>query len=196
MNYTLNNIVIFAAGAAVGCFVTWRYLNAEYLKRTDEQVNEVKEFYSKRFGDPSKSEKPECSNEPVISEPDPTLNIREYAAELVGQGYTNYSNIEAEQNPLCKPPYVIMPSEYGDQEDYDEEQLTFFADGVLANALDEPLEDVEGAVGLDYMNHFGDYEEDTVFIRNERLMTDYEIQRDERKYSDIINRRRHPWEDE
>lgn len=195
MNYTLNNIVVFAAGAAVGCFVTWRYLKAEYIQRTDEQIREVKDYYLKRFGEPNKPEVME-ETEVHVATPDPTLNIREYASELAGQGYTTYANIEAEQTPLCPAPYVIMPSEYGTEEDYDEISLTLFVDGVLTDELGEPIEDVEGAVGLDYVNHFGEYEDDTVFIRNERLMTDYEIQRDERKYSDIANRNRHPWEDE
>ena len=42
-------------------------------------------------------------------------------------------------------------------------------------------------VGVDSFNHFGDHEQDTVFVRNEKLKTDFEIQRDLRKYSETTH---------
>ena len=48
------------------------------------------------------------------------------------------------------------------------------------------VEDIENVVGLDFADHIGEYEDDAVHIRNERLRCDYEILRDLRKYSDVL----------
>jgi hypothetical protein len=41
-------------------------------------------------------------------------------------------------------------------------------------------------VGEESLEHFGEYEEDTVFVRNDHLMTGYEIQRDYRTYAEVV----------
>lgn len=45
--------------------------------------------------------------------------------------------------------------------------------------------DIEDTVGEDFAEHFGEYEDDSVFIRNDRLRCDYEILRDNRSFSDV-----------
>ena len=82
-------------------------------------------------------------------------------------------------------PYVISPDEFGNEFDYEEVSLTYYADGVLTDDQDNIIEDVEGLVGLDSLNHFGEYEDDSVFVRNDALQTDYEILADLRNYSDV-----------
>lgn len=82
-------------------------------------------------------------------------------------------------------PYVISPDEFGQDESYETISLTYYADGVLADDDDEMVEDVENLVGFDSLNHFGEYEDDSVFVRNDRLKCDYEILLDHRKYTDV-----------
>ena len=88
---------------------------------------------------------------------------------------------------MGKHPYVIPPEEYGEIDGYDKESLTYYdGDGVLAYyATDEMVEDVEGLVGADSLGHFGEYEEDSVFVRNDALKTDFEILLDTSKYSEV-----------
>ena len=52
--------------------------------------------------------------------------------------------------------------------------------------MDDIVDNVDDVVGVDSLTHFGEYEEDSVFVRNDLLQTDYEILRDPRKYSDVV----------
>ena len=52
---------------------------------------------------------------------------------------------------------------------------------------------IEETVG-DALEHFGEYEDDSVFVRNEENMCDYEILLDQRTYSDVIKQRPHQTE--
>ena len=81
-------------------------------------------------------------------------------------------------------PYVISPDEFSENEDYETESLTYYSDGILADDRDNII-DIDMVVGRESLNHFGEYEDDSVFVRNEELKTDYEILLDTRRYSDI-----------
>lgn len=84
-------------------------------------------------------------------------------------------------------PYIIRPEEFGEDNDYETVSLTYYDDGVLTDEYDEILEDedVEEQVGKESLKHFGEYEDDSVFVRNDALQTDYEILLDHRKYYDV-----------
>lgn len=40
-------------------------------------------------------------------------------------------------------------------------------------------------LGIDSLNHFGEYEDDSVFVRNDARKCDYEILLDQRTYSEV-----------
>lgn len=86
---------------------------------------------------------------------------------------------------------LITPEELGEEvEEYercfDIVTLVYYADDVMVYHEDEHLvDDIDDLVGSEFRKHFGDYEEDAVFVRNFRNETDYEIIRDEDKYYDI-----------
>ena len=91
-------------------------------------------------------------------------------------------------------PYVISPDEFGEFEDYERISLSYYADQILADEDDEKVEDVDNVVGLESLTHFGEFEDDSVFVRNDRLKCDYEILLDQRTYSDVIKQRPHQTE--
>ena len=84
-------------------------------------------------------------------------------------------------------PYVIDPDDFG-EEGYHTVSLDYYADGVLAymdsGAVIKP-EEVDEIVGRDSLTRFGEYERDTVYVRNDKRKTDYEILANVDKYSDI-----------
>ena len=88
---------------------------------------------------------------------------------------------------------MISPDEYGDQEGYDEISLTYYSDGTVADDSDRAMADaeIEETIGKDSLTHFGEYEDDSVFVRNDRLKADYEILMDQRTYADVL--REKPW---
>ena len=89
---------------------------------------------------------------------------------------------------------MIPPEQFGDDEEYEQISLTYYADGVLADENDEVIEDVEDAVGIDPLNHFGEYEDDSVFVRNDARKCDYEILLDQRTYSEVVEDMPHQME--
>ena len=82
-------------------------------------------------------------------------------------------------------PYVIPPEEFGEIEEYDTESLTYYQDGVLTDQDDSIIDNIDELIGEDSLTHFGEFEDDSVFVRNDKLRCDYEILRDLRNYSDV-----------
>jgi hypothetical protein len=56
---------------------------------------------------------------------------------------------------------------------------------VLVDEVGDVIHDWLDLVSPDYFDHFGDFEDDAVYVRNPKLKCDYEILYDERNYEDI-----------
>lgn len=199
MKNTLSKLFIFVAGAAVGSVVTWKMLDEKYKKIAQDEIDSVKEVYRER------NRHIEAHEETAQESVEITKAEIEKAEERVRE-YVDYRTItkeyvsEEEHEEVDKMegprPRVIPPDEFGELYDYDQFSLTYYADGVLTDEWDNPLEDVDDVVGLDSLQTFGKYEEDSVFVRNDAMRADYEILRDPRDYADVINKKPHSAEDE
>lgn len=184
MNNTLKCVLAFSSGAAIGVAVSWRLLKTKYEQIAQEEINSVKETYSTST---------ETDNDIYEVEGDteePTEPKEEYETILESEGYTNYSSVKAEKGGSDfmdkEKPYVIPPDEYGEFEEYDTETLTYYSDGILTDDQDEIIDDIDGIVGEDSLNTFGQYEDDAVHVRNDALKTDYEILSDVRTFADAM----------
>ena len=178
MSNAIKSLMIFAVGGAVGSVTTWIFVKKKYERIAQEEIDSVKEVFARR--------KEEEHTEPV-EEPEPfepTEEELEENLELVGQYYT----VTDDTLDYSKP-YVIPPTEFGEKEGYDEISLVYYADNILVDDDNTLLEDVENVVGFDSLTHFGEYEDDSVFVRNDRLKCDYEILLDLRKYSDVLKQK-------
>lgn len=185
MNYTLSKVIVFTVGAAIGSAVTYKIMKDRYEQLVREDRDSIREYYERKYS----VDKEEVSEEEP--EPDATqVAIEEYAAEIIKNGYANYSNVVTKEDDVEKP-YVITPDEFGELHGYQIRSLIYFADKVLTDDDYELIEDVDGIVGRDSLNQFGVYEEDSVFVRNDRLESDYEILLDSRKYVDVVNKSPH-----
>ena len=197
-NRNLNNLFIFAAGAISGSLVTWSLTKRYYKRIADEEIESVKETFSSHYDhDPADDVQiEECTADDIEVITGTSIpkkpDLMEYAAIIKDQGYVNYSNTTdstdpknntTKEEPNMAKPYVINPVDFG--EDYEVVSLNYYANGVLTDDQDEPIENVDDIVGTDFMNHFGEYEEDSVFVRNDERKTDYEILRDNRKYAGV-----------
>jgi hypothetical protein len=85
---------------------------------------------------------------------------------------------------MVKKPYVISPYDFGEIDEYRKIDLTYYADGVVEDEDGEIVTEIDELLGEGSLNTFGEYEDDAVFVRNERLMTDFEILRDYRTYKE------------
>lgn len=189
MNNSIKTLFTFITGAAVGSAVTWYFVKTKYEQIAQEEIDSVIEVYSKRA-----SVEPEEASE--------TPSLKKEAKDMINdlRYVSDDENEEKGGSEEMKngKPYVILPDEfeYNDR-DYEQISLTYYLDGVLADDIsDDVIEDVENTVGLDFHNHFGEWEEDTVYIRNDRLKCDYEINRDNRSYTEVTGFDLNPTDDD
>lgn len=193
MNNTLKNLFIFAVGAAAGAVATWKLLNDKYEKLYHEEVEAYKEYHKEKSDkattEPKPEPEPEVKKEGYIHKVDQDPIMNKLRDTIERAGYTDYSatKVKNESEEKDMRPYVIRPEELGDQIGYDVIELTYYADGVVAEE-DDVMDDVDEVIGIDSLGHFGQFEEDAVCVRNDRLKCDYQILLDERKYSDVIDK--------
>ena len=191
MNTKVACAIAFVAGAAVGVAASWRVLDTKYKKLADKEIASVKElFYSKPVEnneEPDESEEEEFEQSP---EEDFTEEEKEEYVNL-SSNYTNYANksvVEEEPNVEItdSEPYVISPVELGDC-DYDVIDLIYYeGDNTLTDEEDEIIDDVGDLIGWESLEHFGEYEDDSVCVRNDVRKVDYEVLLDVRKYSEVM----------
>ena len=201
MNTTMSNAVAFAVGVATGASVTYILIKKHFKKIADDEIDTMREYFQNKRAEeanaleeePDEAEVKEARDEHQEDKP----NIREYASLIKKENYTNYSDTTADKKKEVddvEKPYVITPEEFGEL-DYSTISLTYYSDGVLTYESDELVEDVDDIVGADFAEHFGEYEDDSVFIRNDRMKTDFEILVDKRNYSDVVETNPHSAED-
>ena len=183
----VKTTLIFALGAAAGSAATWFFLKTKYEKMVQEEREAIREYYRNKN---NKSEEDELEEEIESIMEDDDEDEAYYGSILEEEGYDGGMN-EREKGGLGamkigSDPEVIPPDEFGDIEEYDHEYLTYYNDGVLTDDKDIPIDDVDAVVGLESLDRFGEWEDDIVHVRNDRLKTYYEITQDERDYSDIM----------
>lgn len=187
----------FIFGAASGATVAWYLLKDKYETLAQEEIDSVKEVFARREQE-MKDETVKRNVAEGIKDSDRTKpDLKEYAEQLKKNGYIRYSDLSADDEGVSDKqtkPYVIPPEQFGDDESYDQISLTYYADGVLADENDEVIDDVEETVGNESLNHFGEYEDDSVFVRNDTRKCDYEILLDQRTYSEVAEEMPHQME--
>ena len=177
----VTGLIIFVLGAVTGSAVTWQFAKKKYERIAEEEINSVKEVFSKREQDMADVEitvEPQPSVEASLKKFEEKPDISTYAGILKNEAYVPEGTEMAENKP-----YVISPDEFGENEDYDTISLTYYGG--------DKIEDVDDVVGMESLTRFGEYEDDSIFVRNDRLRCDYEILMDERTYSEAQKERPH-----
>lgn len=137
--------------------------------------------------------------------PEDLFEMQDYPDGFPGRLMSNLeatlirNELEAEINTLqygnpeeraAKRPWLIDPIIFGTHDAYTYVTLTYYADGKLADDMDELVDpnDWEDLIGTEALDAFGiePQQENIVTVRNERLMCDIEIYKDARPYTDIL----------
>ena len=184
----MKGLLIFAAGLAVGAVAGAVIVKNKVLADAKAEIEEVREYYRESRGVKEVEEKEEVKE----------VEKKEYELKDIQvkdepkTGLTNYSQItkmymskDEFQTPMYDDPFVIDPSEFGENPEYDTETLTYFADGVLVDDVDDVIEEPDIVVGLENLKIFEEFGATTVYVRNDIYKTDYEIIRDDWNYSDL-----------
>lgn len=187
MNSTLSKLLIFAAGLGLGSAVTYKIVRDKYERLIEEEIESVKAAFSKK--DEWETVEPKGLEEigqellkgfeeGLRSEKD--MNLQKYADILAESKYKNYA--EKKEDIEVDRPYVIEPGEFGEMDGYETISLTYYADEVVTDDYGEIVDDVDDLIGLESLSHFGEYEDDSVFVRNDAKRCDYEILMVEQNY--------------
>ena len=187
----MKGLLIFAAGLAVGAVAGAVIVKNKVLADAKAEVEEVREYYRSARGKVNRDNVEETEEVKEVEKKEYELKDIQVKDEPK-TGLTNYSQItkmymskDEFQAPMYDDPFVIDPSEFGENPEYDTETLTYFADGVLVDDVDDVIEEPDIVVGLENLKIFEEFGATTVYVRNDIYKTDYEIIRDDWNYSDL-----------
>ncbi len=185
----LGYLLAFLLGVGAGGTAMYFYVKDKERSRADEEIESVKEAWRQ------KEEKDRQEDAHPVKEA-PTEK-EEFVGTINKAGYTEYSSSPVKPKPKEEKPAeekkdatstitIIAPTEFGSREEEGYTPVTFlyFSDGVVTDELYIPVQDPELLIG-DALDHFGEYENDAVYVRNDIMKVDYEILIDLRNYSDV-----------
>lgn len=189
-------IFSFIAGAAIGLVAGFKLSETKYQAKIQEEIASVKEAFRNRKVDiskfaPKESKKVDEVSKKVFKKPEQEVRKVPYATmykEPSKQSEEERVIVETKIGEAKKGPYVISPDEFGEDQEYEQISLIYYADNTLADDEDIVMdeEEIERTVGMDSLTRFGEYEPDSVFVRNDELKTEYEILLDQRPYFEVL----------
>lgn len=213
MNNKVFGTILFTAGAIIGSLVTWKVVKTKYEDLAQEEIDSVKEEYTRLMVSMRKKLNDSVTykddnNEDDRSEKD-TDNIDDSIMTNYNEIVKSYRSSDDEENTqnekegeekeedndgvsYMEAPYVISPDDFGSVPGYNVEPLDYFADGILADGWGVEL-DIAETIGEDAINHFGDYDDDVVYVRNEQTKLEYEVTRDPRTYAEAVRTNPNPY---
>lgn len=197
----MKNLLFFVAGAAIGSIATWKLIEKKYKDLADEEIESVIETFKNRKPRITKDEVKETVEKVINKWKDPKETVEDIVTaerysieneeEIDEDDESNYT-IDVDPGVEVITPYVITPEQFGEYNEYGTKTLTYYADNVLTDEIDNPItsEEMVTMIGPDALDHFGEYEDDSVYIRDEMNEMDYEILKSEKKFSEIPERGR------
>lgn len=169
---TWNKLAIFVTGIVLGSAITWNYAKTKYAKIADEEIASVKAaFKSKKSNEDSD----------ICEEKNDIEKMEELA---IANKYVTHDKVIKKEETDMNEPYVISPDDF-DENGYEIVSLTYYADDVLTDEHDNVIRNRDKLIGKDSLTKFGEYEEDSVFVRDDERKIDYEILADTRNYHDL-----------
>ena len=184
----MKGLFIFAAGLAIGAVAGACVIKNKVLADAKEEIEEVREYYRSKSVEATDEVAEEVKEVKEVVE-----EVKEVVQEIKNDSdkrtYINYNKLAStykqEEPTRFDDPFVIDPSEFGEDPEYDTMTLTYFADGVLVDDVDEVVEEPDIVVGLENLKIFEEFGASSIYVRNDIYKTDYEVIRDDWNYSDL-----------
>lgn len=214
MNKSIFGVIGFVLGAAAGSLVTWKLIEKKYMDMADDEIRSVKEMYRSKIVNSEVLD--EKNDDTFVARKGPeftvSMELTDEGKQLVDKlnnltatytsdddkpDYTAYSQAKEKHNvfddampeePEVKhdEPYIIDPTEFGEFSEYEQRELTYYKDGVICENDTDMIDPYDILGDIDVADHFGEYENDRVFVRDDKRQVDYEILRDERTFMEVL----------
>lgn len=155
----IKEVLIFVAGAGVGAAAAAWYLKKLYSDKSEKEIQSVKAA----FEDELKRTRIELELAKKVKEE------QDQPTEVV----------------ICEHPYAITSEEYHRNErGYFQEMLFYYSDDIVANINDEQI-NVDDTIGREALHILDEGMGDVLYIRNEKMETEWEINNDPRTYKEV-----------
>lgn len=210
--HTLQLMVLGAlagsVGAVLGHVITKRQLQTKYEKLVAKEIADAKAFYSilhKKGDDVSTPERAiKNLHNPQVGEAadalltyqgkgdaEPMEITEETVTEVINTNvfegaHDNFDYDEELKNRTSDRPYIISQEEFLQNEpDFSQTTITYYeGDGALADENDKEIPFIDPIIGQNNLRFgHGSGDARVVYVRNERLSSDYEVLKSDGKYS-------------
>lgn len=172
----IKEVVIFAAGFVAGGFVVNKLVEKKYEDISNQEIESVKEVYHKKLEEAEKPQEEAPDNNDIPDEAAETEQTRKGTSTM--RAYSDIIKSSNYSSPVTNEPdlpYVITPEAYMEPNGYDKLACNYYNNDVLTDENDEPVEIEEIMGSHDMLDRMGEYETDTLYIRNDKTEADYEI---------------------
>lgn len=202
----IKKILIFLAGFGIGggggYLLASKILDKKYSKEMMEMINKINEEKTAMKAELT-TNKPDISTfkktaEKAAEEILETVakmseeEVQETAQEIISG--KNVSESKPKKKSPAKPKkqkptvYKITEDDFNDPDNREKVLLSYYSDGVLANSYTDKQVDISATIGYEMLDLLGEEKLDSLHVRNDAQNTDYEITRDFRAFSDIVDR--------
>lgn len=199
-----KNALYFVAGAAVGALGAWYFAKKKYEKIAQDEIQSVTDAFSERLDKLARNSMDDPSIRPTPEELEREAtkpgdrNIIDYAAVLSKQGYTDYTKFSKDEEESTETedseisvdtaagPVIICPDDYGEIPEYEQLSWIYFADHILTDDDYSLITNYEKWIGDGALQHFGEYEDDAIHVRNDKLKCYIEVVIDSRLYASVV----------
>jgi len=177
MDTKTGGLIGFLIGAAVGSAAAWYFTKKHCEDGENQRIADIRRYYQGKLEKIQKTEERKTGYYSILDENGYKTGDDEFR-QLVDKEHEKIgykTNAEANREKGYEP-YVISPSEYGELDNYERVTLYYYEeDKTLVDLGLDRIEDADAIVGEDFADHFGEYEDDCVYIRNDGTLCDYEI---------------------
>ena len=182
--------LIFIGGAVTGSLVSWYFTKKKYETLAENEIAKMREGYRQK----NKELAERARIKPDISEVtkdrftihQENVDLAEKEENLIAK-YAEESEPTGEENISPNDDIIefIDDGEFASMNGYEKVNLVLYEDDVLANEISDDIVLVEDTVGQQAIDDFKHYNPEAFYVRNNQLMTEYEITRDHRTYEEV-----------
>lgn len=186
MSNFFKSLLLFGLGAAVGGFGSSLYFKKKYREDLDHAAQQIKKDLA--------NERRKESGDLICESPEEKAKTAQEKPSIV-----NYMNMykegtvetdkESWNKPKASPTRIITEKElYSDDgNQYIGVTLTLYSDGILADSDMNVVKNVKEIIGDDILERFyGTNEEESMLVRNDETMMDYEIIKSSDLYTEVV----------
>ena len=182
--------LIFIGGAVTGSLVSWYFTKKKYETLAENEIAKMREGYRKKNKELAERARIKPNISEVVKDrvtiSQENADLAEKEENLIAK-YAEESEPTGEENISPNDDIIefIDDGEFASMNGYEKINLVLYEDDVLANEMSDDIVLVEDTVGQQAIDDFKHYNPEAFYVRNNQLMTEYEITRDHRTYEEV-----------